>query len=193
MAGQVEARPGVAKKEGANQMTKSMASFKNYNWRAGGHAPKAWAPVFGERVDWLQKQLGHAPKASDILEDARDEASPTHHMFNWDDAEAAEKYRRIQSSLLLSALVVKVEIMSGGKMREMEMPVRVVINYNRKEGSSHEHIQDVLDDPDMREKMFKIAAEELVSIQRRFSYVKELDRVFKEVDRVAKRTLPHKK
>lgn len=172
------------------KQNKQLATFKNYLWRNGSRVPKEWAPVFGERVDWLQERLGRSPKAAEVLEDAKDENSPIHEMFKWDDKEAAEKFRVLQASQLLSSLVIKVEIIRGNKTEEIEMPVRVVLKHGYKSGGQHEHIKDILNDRERRGMMIEMAADELINIQRRFSYLKEFTRVFQEVDIVARNVLP---
>lgn len=172
-------------------MNKSLAQFKNYKWRNGAHMPKEWAPIFGARADWLQERLGRAPKATDVLEDARSQKSPIHDMFNWDDEEAAEKFRKMQAGMLLTNLVVRVKVIKGSKTEEIDMPVRLVVNRAPNHGASaHEHIRDVLSDRDMRQKMLEAAADEMISIERRYSYLKELGRVFHEVDAVVKKKVP---
>lgn len=36
-----------------------------------------------------------------VIDDARDPSSPLHRYFEWDDSEAAEKYRQVQAGLLI--------------------------------------------------------------------------------------------
>lgn len=178
-------------------MQKSLATFKNYAWRKGSHPDKHLAPIFGECVDQLQEKIGKPPKPSDVLEEARDSSSPIHPLFNWDDSDAAEKFRKLQASMYLSALVVKVDVMRGKKVEEIELPVRVSLNREANHGSGgREHIKDIINSREMRNRMVEMAADELLSIQRRYSYLKELHRVFYEVDRVIEKKVPqlaHKK
>lgn len=168
-------------------MTTALAEAKEYGWRKATQAPKDWAPIFGNRVDWLQDRLGRAPKSREVLEDAKDKKSPIHRMFNWDDEEAADKYRAVQASILLSALVVKVKIMNNGKKHEIDMPVRVVLKGGHRQ---HERLSDVMSNADLRAVMLEMAADELLSIERRYAQVKELSRVFYEIDQVQKKVLP---
>lgn len=174
--------------------SKALANLRNYQWRKASQVPRAWAPTFGERVDWLEKRLGRPPRPGDILEDAEDKDSPIHHMFDWDDEEAAMKFRRIQAGVMLTALVVKVEIVKGKVVEQVEMPVRVALNHTRKAGGAERpHISDVLNSREMRGQILERAADELLSIERRYAYLKELSRVFQEVDVVIDKKLPHLK
>lgn len=176
-------------------MAKDLMKLKDYSWRNGTRGVKReWAPLFGGRADWLQERLGRAPTAREILEDAEDQASPIHEMFDWDDEEAAKKFRTIQASILLSALTVKVQVIRDGKSSEMDMPVRVVLRRGEKgRGGQHEHIKDIINNRGRRVMMLEMASNELLSVQRRYSYLQDLERVFKEVDVVANKILPQLK
>jgi len=45
-----------------------------------------------------------------VLEDASDRSSPIHHLFAWDDSEAARQYRLLQAADLIRRVKVKVRI-----------------------------------------------------------------------------------
>lgn len=63
--------------------------------------------TIGERLEWLQAQKGDEKLTpQDVLEDARDPASPLHTHFDWDDASAAEKFRLKQAGEILTAVRV---------------------------------------------------------------------------------------
>lgn len=173
--------------------TKEVVRFKNYMWRVGTHADKSWAPIFGEHVDQLEKGFGRTPTARDVLESARPEESPIHDLFQWKDAEAAEKFRTMQASVFLTALTVKVEMVSNGKKQEVIMPVRVSLNKStgNKMGGGRTHINDILGDASLRKQMLEMAADELLSIRRRYSYIRDLAKVFHEVDVVIDEKVPH--
>ena len=168
-------------------MTKALAEIKDYRWRKGTQAPQEWAPVFGQRMDWLQDRLGHAPTSKEVYEDAQDKHSPIHKMFNWDDEEAAEKFRRMQASVLSSSLVVKIQVVQNGKRMEVDSPVRIVINGNKRR---HERVEDVMNNAEMKAMMLEMATDELLNLQRRHSQIKELGLVFYEADVVRKKVLP---
>lgn len=172
-------------------MTKEVATLKNYSWRNGTRVPKHLAPVFGNRVDDIQSKLGRAPKAREVLEDARDPSSPIHELFNWDDSDAAEKYRAFQASVLLSALTVKIEIVKNGKRDEVDMPVRIVLNRGeRGTGGEHEHISDIIADPVRRARMVEMAADDFLSLERKYNNLKEFQNVFKALEEVTQTVIP---
>jgi hypothetical protein len=60
-----------------------------------------------ERLLELERDNGRLAPA-DVVEAARDPESPLHSHFNWDDSDAAEKYRLMQARTLIRT--VKLEI-----------------------------------------------------------------------------------
>lgn len=49
----------------------------------------------------LARRNGGVLKVDDVLDEAKDEASPLHKHFEWDDTAAADKYRRDQARYLI--------------------------------------------------------------------------------------------
>lgn len=165
--------------------------FKEYGWRKGGHFKKEWAPVFGDRVDWLEQRIGRAPKSQDVLSDAEHPRSPIHGMFEWDDSAAAHKYRVTQASSLLSSLTVKVEYVKEGKRREVDVPVRVTFSdESRKSGRSHYDFRKVIQNPIQRFAFLERAADQLQTTRRQYDFLEELSGVFKEIDKVHEKVIP---
>lgn len=60
--------------------------------------------------------------SKELLEKARPRNSPIHHLFEWDDSVAAEKYRQNQARNLIGCLVVEVQ---GKNVREYCPPIYV--------------------------------------------------------------------
>lgn len=60
--------------------------------------------------------------ANQVLDLARPKNSPIHKYFNWDDTDAAEKYRLYQARHLISCVVVEID---NKKVRKYITPVRV--------------------------------------------------------------------
>lgn len=48
--------------------------------------------------------------AEEVVEDARRETSPLHDLFEWDDAEAAQRWRVEQARVLIRSVRVEVEV-----------------------------------------------------------------------------------
>src|SRR5690348_11374673 len=60
--------------------------------------------------------------AREVLDLARPRTSPIHRYFNWDDTDAAEKYRLMQARKLIACLVVEID---GQEIREYTSPIYI--------------------------------------------------------------------
>lgn len=77
-----------------------MAAFK-YEFSGGSNFRKVDAQTVGEICEELeQSEGGLSPKT--LLDVSRDESSPLHKAFTWDDTEAAEKWRLEEARLLIA-------------------------------------------------------------------------------------------
>lgn len=85
-----------------------MAATK-YVLRRGARVSGVSAEVLGKELAVLNRR-GQLT-ASGVLEAARDEDSPLHAAFEWDDDEAAERYRLMQARALIRA----VQIVKSGQ------------------------------------------------------------------------------
>jgi hypothetical protein len=78
-----------------------------YKFREGYSLPIK-AQIVGERLAEIQARHGETFGCDDVLEDARPEDSPLHGCFEWDDTEAAEKYRLDQARKIIRSIEVVV-------------------------------------------------------------------------------------
>lgn len=62
-----------------------------------------------ERLRELERDNGRLAPV-DVVEAARDPASPLHSHFTWDDTEAAEKYRLMQARTLIRTVKLEITI-----------------------------------------------------------------------------------
>lgn len=115
-----------------------------------------------------------------ILEEAKDEQSPLHSYFEWDDSVAAQKYRRQQAyDLLLAAKFVEVLVEQRGNRQvvvEKMTDHRVWLNAGR--GTRKFMRRDeVLSEAEMRQQFIQRKLAELTSWCNSVSDVKELTKV----------------
>ena len=62
------------------------------------------AKTIGEELGKFTKFNGSILGLDDILHSAKEESSPLHACFEWDDAKAAMEYRREQAKLLIESM-----------------------------------------------------------------------------------------
>ena len=65
--------------------------------------------VIEERLALLMNQNSGRLTKEIVLEDAEDPASPLHSLFEWDDTEAARKYRLSQANEIIRSIKVEVK------------------------------------------------------------------------------------
>ncbi len=81
----------------------SSITLREYFARPGSRFTNEDARLIGPALD----RLG-APKAQDIVDAARNHASPLHPYFEWRDDIAAEEYRKAEARTMARSIVIKV-------------------------------------------------------------------------------------
>jgi hypothetical protein len=154
-----------------------------YQWHeARRHA--ADPQQVGELVEALSK-AGHGHQtAPALVEAARDPDSPAHPLFDWEDEEAAEKWRVYPARRPPGSLLIEV-IDSRGNVTTAPgfYHVRTIENQVVREG--YRLSVDVLADENLRQKALQEALRYLAGFQRRFRQLEELRPVFEAIDQIA--------
>lgn len=125
-----------------------------YGWRASRSHPALSAQVVGEELERLCAANAGVLDAKLVVDDARDEASPLHPAFEWDDELAAERWRLDQARGLARGLTVKVVEKSDAE------PVRAFVRLSVDEDRGYHSMPDVLRSPLMRKQLVEQALRE---------------------------------
>jgi len=144
---------------------------------------KTGAPVKFDKVAKLIRQLyrqhGGTLHPADIVEAARDPASPLHRMFNWDDSTAADEYRLWQARKLIARVRVSVPVTPT-----KTITVRAY-HALRSERGGYRHTRDIISDADLRESLLSQLADDLAGVRERYSMVAkvaEAKKVFSAIE-----------
>lgn len=121
--------------------------------------------------------IGNSATAAQILDKARDEQTELHKCFDWDDAEAAEKWRLQQARHIVCNLVIKE------KSDTPRPEVRVFFKTDADNGYKPTVL--IMQDKDEYRKLLDRALAELASFRAKYKTLVELDGVFDAIDRVA--------
>lgn len=115
----------------------------------------------------------------DVVDEAREESSPLHKSFEWNDCVAAEQWRIEQARRLIQ---ISVTVLDGTKE-----PIRAFVSLttDRKDGGGYFPVEAVLSNKKQTEQMLKDAAAELKLFTLKYNTIKELT----EVNEAAKRFL----
>lgn len=150
-----------------------------YEWAVGSRH-KVSAQVAGEVCAELEKK--GMLTAKDLVEVSRPEDAPLHEEFEWDDAEAAEKYRVYQARNVINSIKVVHE--EDEEETATRNDVRAFFTLKRDE-PQYESITIILSDEEKYNELMKVAIRELMAFEKKYAKIKELGKVFEEVDKVA--------
>lgn len=145
-------------------------SWKTYNYSVS-------ADVVGKEFEKIEKQYGKLTNDL-VLQNAEDEDSPIHELFEWDDAVAGHKYRLTQATQLIINLAFEPDEQTKPK------PVRAYYNVSEpdKKKGSFVNMKSAFSNPDSRDIILKRALRELESFKEKYQSITELAGVFSKID-----------
>lgn len=121
--------------------------------------------------------IGDSATPAQILEKARDSQSELHKCFDWNDAEAAEKWRLQQARNIVCNLVYKET------SNEPSPSIRLFFKTDSESGYKATSL--ILQNKDEYQKLLSRALAELNSFKAKYKTLVELDGVFDAIDKVA--------
>lgn len=151
-----------------------MDSQMIYKWSVPVYSVDA--QIAGAELEKIAEKRG-ALKPAYVVEESRDEAAVLHNCFEWDDVNAADKYRRRQAQDLIRNIVaVKI-----GKI-DTPQPVRAFVSIRQ----DHEYVPvfRVLHTPALRENMLNAAMKELDSFRRKYAAIDSLSGLMGDIDKI---------
>ncbi len=116
-----------------------------------------------------------------VVEAARNEDSPLHNRFEWDDGEAAERYRLWQARLLIN---VSVQYIDDGHNKQVPTKVFVSLSTDRPKGGYRVFI-DVMSDDDQRNQFLADSLQAMRHFEEKYKKLSELGEVFETMQRTA--------
>lgn len=152
-----------------------------YRFKASSRLPAARAQKIGEHLNTLA--VRGALTAESVLVDAKKKRSPIHDLFEWDDTEAACKYRLDQARHLLRS----VEVVYHKTPQQVE-PVRAFVTIrdcDAAESSEYMRTITVLSTPEHRQALLSQARKEMREWAARYRHLSELAAVVDAIDKDA--------
>lgn len=105
--------------------------------------------------------------AENVLDAAKDEASPLHAAFEWDDSEAARLHRLNQARRLITSIRVLNAPVDG--------PLAAFVNVRTpKEGRTYAPTTEVLSDAELRVRFLIDARQKIEALERRYAHFSEV-------------------
>lgn len=113
-----------------------------------------------------------------VLDEARDEASPLHTHFEWDDSEAAEQYRLVQARGLIRRYKVTVEVKPDTfvKVRQFSSVPAAAPD----EGTDYVLTSEALKDDAQRDFIFQQCMKEIASLRAKYGALVDFDAALRE-------------
>lgn len=139
-----------------------------------------------EALKEIARRDGGLLRPAAVVDAARDEKSPLHGAFEWDDTEAAQKYRLLQAQSLIRSFKVKIE--RNGQTQTV--PVFVGVSTDRtgdKADNPYRMLEQVVEKPDLMAVAVRDALDQLEALRKRYAHLQELADVWAAVDKHAKR------
>lgn len=144
------------------------------------------AQVVGETIELIQKEdAQNLCTAESLVDVARDEDSPLHKAFEWDDPYAAEQYRKGQArELIRSVRVARLE--DDALVVEEERQAFVSIRVETVNGPEHGYVAVTvaLAREDQRQQLKQDALVQLRSLHKRYGDLLELNPVWEALNKV---------
>lgn len=149
-----------------------------YKWKTFSYNTSA--EVAGAVCEELDRTVGLTP--ANLVDASRPEDAPLHKEFEWDDAKAAESYRREQARLMICNLTITIE-------KDDDEPKEVRAWYSLQPGyrtNSEPYVSTVriLSDDDQRAMLLAKAKSEMKAFRYKYSQLTELANVFKAMEEV---------
>lgn len=119
-----------------------------------------------------------------VIESARNKNSILHRCFEWDNNEAAHKYRMIQARYMIS---VAVEVIPHSKV---QTKVFVSLSKDRYDGGGYRTTVDVMSDQQMYQQLLDDALENMERFREKYQRLKELRRVVAEMNQASRKIKP---
>ena len=135
------------------------------------------------QIEASSGRLTTTETAKELVRLSRPKGSPTHHLFTWDDREAAEEYRLDQARQAIRAVYVVFKELPAQK------PVRAVVNIVHDGKRGPMPMRRVLQSADLTQQLLEKALEDLRIWTTRYEALRglaELRQVFDTVDQTIK-------
>lgn len=124
-------------------------------------------------------------QAEDVVEFARDERTALHAEFEWDDSVAAHQHRLEQARKIIRLTVTVIDSPAG------QQTVRMYASCDSdrvQPGGGYRSLVDVMSNDDLRDQLLHAALRDLRTVRRKYQQLRELNPIFRAIDRVARKT-----
>ena len=135
-----------------------------------------------EELEIISEKNGGILRPQDVVEFAKNPETELHKSFEWDDSEAAKKYRIVQAQQVIRCHVIQLESDNGPRS------VRAYQSLPSMRGENHEYIKtsDCLNNEEWKAEMLKQALRELNAFREKYGIFSSLAPLFEKIDELEK-------
>lgn len=151
-----------------------------YKARSGRQISDKQAEIYGPEILKIQKEKGRITPEI-IVNEASKKKSPLHEFFDWEDSEAAIKWRKQQARNLIKSIEIIVE-----ETPEVET-VALFFNVQNSEGQKYVSVYDVMDNEEYRRELVERALNEIKRWEKQYKHLNELKSIFSEIGKTQKK------
>jgi hypothetical protein len=157
----------------------------NYAWKPGARF-KVAADIAGRELEACANENGYINPQL-VVDRARDERSPIHEEFEWDDAVAANEHRKAAARCMTACLVTTVTridleplaVEADIERTPSEIVTRAFVHVNTAMGSGYRSIGAALGNDTERSYLLKQARNDMKAFETKYSMLGELAQVIK--------------
>lgn len=159
--------------------------MKTYKASKGAQFTDEDAQTYGKCVEEIAEKKGKVTP-SDIVTEGKNPKSPLFNYFDWDDKNAAEKYRIIQARHLINHLTVVVTI-NGGELREHKAFFNVnETPFDKIKNKVYVTMIRALSEPELRKQVLARAIREVEYWQSKYNEYSEFSEIFDAISKTKK-------
>lgn len=144
-----------------------------YEWKNGTRGMKGVdAQSVGERLEKIREKFGGFMTPEMVVDDARKPRSPLHDVFEWDDIQAAGRYRAEQAGYVIRHISVTISV--GAE----ETVTRAFVSIQQDDGARYTSIIHAMSDAELRKQVLQQAWSELEAWKGKYKEYDELSHIF---------------
>lgn len=136
----------------------------------------------GKHLELLRKQCKGELTPQDVLKDAKNNNSPLHSFFEWDEGKAAEQYRLQQARGLIRAVVA---VYVDGKNKAVRS--KAYVHIAEKTAPHYRETGHAMSQTKTRNMVLQRAWQELSAWRKRYQDLKAFSELFDVIDETAKK------
>ena len=168
---------------------------KKFKATKGAPFSKSDAQLYGEALDKISQENNGTVSPAGVVEKAKNTRNPLHRFFDWNDGDAAEKYRLWQARNLINHITIEIRYDHTKKEQKAFFSVNSTPD-ETKLNRTYITVERVLSEPQLRKQVLKRAFNEVEYWKSRYTQYNELEKIFKairETKKIIKRKIVKKK